>query len=77
MKELVYVDGPQRLNMGAAGQFIRGTARPVKDDLAKGLLAKKTIRFYQKGKVPAEAMTQLKNLETAEKSAGQPQQKEA
>ncbi len=75
--KLLYTTGPKRLTMGAAGAFERGVAKDIDDKLAKALLAKMTVKFYEDGKVPAEAKKELANLEAAEKAANaKPQKKE-
>jgi len=52
MKSMLYIDGPPRVTMGDAGQFERGKARPVEDDLAAALLRKTRITFYEAGTEP-------------------------
>ena len=70
MKKLIYVEGPLKVDMGAAGTFRRGEAKPVEDDdLAKRLLGKKSINFYEDGKVPADAMKRAAALVAAEAKA--------
>lgn len=53
--KLQYDTGPERVGMGAAGEFRRGEAREVPDELAAGLLKKTTIKF--KPTVGADAKT--------------------
>ncbi|WP_321367585.1 hypothetical protein [uncultured Desulfuromusa sp.] len=78
MKKLVYMEGPLKVKMGAAGTFKRGEPKDVADDkLADKLLKKKVLRFYEDGKVPAEALKRGKALEAAEAKAKQPKKKEA
>lgn len=78
MKKLLYTEGPKKVDMGAAGKFERGVAKEVKDDkLADRLLKKKSIRFYEEGKVPAEAVKRAKTMDAAEVKAKQPKKKEA
>ncbi len=48
--KIVYTEGPDKVTMGAAGEFRRGEPRDVADELAERLLAKKSINFQ-----PAEA----------------------
>ncbi len=77
MKKLIYVEGPLRVKMGAAGTFKRGTTKEVADDkLAEKLLKKKVLRFYEEGKVPADALKRGKAIEAAEAKAKQPKKKE-
>jgi len=44
---IYYEEGPPRVGMGAAGDFVRGVSRDIDDKLAKQILAKKTIVFTQ------------------------------
>ncbi|MCF6267632.1 MAG: hypothetical protein L3J57_13965 [Desulfuromusa sp.] len=68
--KLIYVEGPKRVRMGAAGTFKRGEPKEVTDDkLAEKLLKKKVLRFFEEGKVPADALKSVKALEAAEAKA--------
>lgn len=42
---LQYDTGPEKVSMGAAGEFKRGEAKEVSDELATALLKKEVIKF--------------------------------
>ena len=44
---IYYEEGPPRVGMGEAGEFVRGVSRDVDDKLAKQILKKKTVVFTQ------------------------------
>lgn len=51
--KIFYEDGPEKINMGAAGTFNLKEPKEVADDLAEFLLKKQTIKFKkfeEKGK---------------------------
>ena len=76
-KKLVYVEGPKRVKMGAAGTFKRGEPKEVADDdLAAKLLKKKSLQLFEDGKVPADALKRAKNLEAAEAKEKKKKKKE-
>lgn len=43
---IFYEEGPERLNMGAAGVFRRGEPKTVQDTIAEALLKKQTVKFH-------------------------------
>lgn len=57
--KLQYDTGPERVNMGAAGEFRRGEAREVPDELAAGLLKKETIKSREVGTRPTPTSRNL------------------
>ena len=69
MKEILYTTGPKKITMGKAGEFKRGVAKKIDDDLADALLKKTTVKFYEAGTVPAAAEKTMKALEAAEEAA--------
>jgi hypothetical protein len=48
-----YTQGPPKLIMGAAGEFLINEFREVPDDLAKAILAKKNYPWEQAAAEPA------------------------
>lgn len=42
---IVYEAGPERINMGIAGDFRRGEPKDIDDELAAALFKKQTIKF--------------------------------
>ncbi|MDH3998907.1 MAG: hypothetical protein OET90_08710 [Desulfuromonadales bacterium] len=71
--KLLYTTGPKRVSMGKAGLFERGLAKKVAPKLAQALLNKRTLRFYEDGKVPAKALAALKKLAAAEARSSETQ----
>lgn len=45
MVEVIYRTGPERVVLGEAGEFVRGVARGVPEEVAERLLAKRLLRF--------------------------------
>ena len=72
--KIYYDEGPPSIGMGAAGVFKKGESREIDDDLARQLLAKKSIVFkvhevnevHEVQKVPeAPAPASVKKLKEA------------
>jgi len=49
-----YVAGPPAVTLGKAGRWKLGQERDIDDGLAKGLLAKKSVRFEKVKKAVAK-----------------------
>lgn len=52
---IYYEEGPPRVGMGAAGDFVKGVSRDIDDKLAEQILKKKTIVFSKGDTAQAEA----------------------
>lgn len=45
--KLKYIEGPETVNLGLAGAFVRGEIRDVEDDIAERLLKKESLKFIK------------------------------
>jgi cephalosporin hydroxylase len=53
---IYYQEGPTKIGMGAAGNFVKGVSRDIDDDLAEQILQKKSIVFTKgESTAPTEA----------------------
>lgn len=65
--EIYYEEGPPRVGMGAAGVFEKGVSREIDDELAKQILAKKSVVFKEgKSEAPAPAQPKDKKAKAAD-----------
>jgi len=68
--KLVYFEGPPQVGLGAAGTFRLGEPKDVKGEkLAARILAKKSVRFFEEGKVPASVIKKFEKQQAAAKTA--------